>query len=116
MSQIQGIRVASIPAKGREIEPGRFRMFPMETPPPPPGAFSFDDKMPLYRLLHFVCPCGCGEVSAIHVSLADEGTPSNIHVWSLDGNMEAPTLTPSIFRSRACGWHGFLTAGIWRSV
>lgn len=32
--------------------------------------------------------------------------------WDWDGNVEAPTVTPSILHdSKRCGWHGYLTAG-----
>jgi hypothetical protein len=39
--------------------------------------------------------------------------------WNWDGNVDAPTLTPSILHTKrvdgvypdGCGWHGYLTAG-----
>lgn len=48
-----------------------------------------------------------------------EGT--RLHVWAFDGNVERPTLTPSINcrttddegkPAGGCGWHGFITKGI----
>lgn len=31
--------------------------------------------------------------------------------WHWDGNMESPTITPSIGCDSRCGWHGHITAG-----
>lgn len=31
--------------------------------------------------------------------------------WDWDGNREAPTFSPSIDCSKACGWHGYIRAG-----
>ncbi len=36
--------------------------------------------------------------------------------WAWDGNRDAPTITPSIDCSRVCGWHGWLTAGQFRTA
>lgn len=33
------------------------------------------------------------------------------HKWGWDGNMESPTITPSIGCDHLCGWHGFITNG-----
>ena len=55
----------------------------------------------------FCCPCGCGEVSSVPV-IGDRK-------WNWDGNKETPTLTPSILKMSGCRWHGFLTAGEWRT-
>lgn len=56
--------------------------------------------------LNFVCP-GCGEMGGIQFS------PSG---WMWDGNRDAPTCTPSILHDVAsCGWHGYLTAGEFRT-
>jgi len=62
--------------------------------------------------LRFVCPCGCGEVGTAPVKPGYGGAH-----WQWDGNKELPTLTPSILRCRpqSCGWHGFLTKGIFVS-
>lgn len=54
--------------------------------------------------LYFVCPCGCGAVGALPVSAGAGG-------WKWDGNMEAPTTTPSIRMCSPCGWHGYLKKG-----
>ncbi len=90
----------------------------------PAGVFSYfkaygapDDASD--KGLLFGCPCGCGEMNSVDFRFADGHRPS----WNWDGNREAPTLTPSILiyqmneRGEKIGehWHGFLTAGQWRS-
>ena len=57
--------------------------------------------------LMFVCPCGCGSVSAVTVR---EGYGDK-H-WSWNGDQEKPTLTPSILNTSPCRWHGDLTDGV----
>lgn len=49
------------------------------------------------------CP-GCGQEDWLNV---DDGT----HGWTQTGHTDAPTLWPSILH-RPCGWHGYLTAGV----
>ena len=66
--------------------------------------------------LNYMCPCGCGDdgylpFRGIHLMHIDEH-PS----WIWDGNIESPTLTPSILRRGGCGWHGWLKAGKFISV
>lgn len=57
--------------------------------------------------LVFICPCGCQTVRSVPVT--------GDRKWTWDGNKELPTLTPSILIIGECGWHGFLTAGEWRT-
>lgn len=33
------------------------------------------------------------------------------HRWGWDGNLECPTITPSIGCDHRCGWHGHITNG-----
>lgn len=35
--------------------------------------------------------------------------------WIWDGNLEKPTLQPSILSHPPFAWHGYLTAGFWRA-
>lgn len=56
--------------------------------------------------IHFVCPCGCDQHRILRLNGLE---PS----WTYDGNIDAPTLTPSMRDRNVCGWHGFLTAGMW---
>lgn len=59
--------------------------------------------------LHFLCPCGCGSTAGIAVK--------GEHAWQWDGDKEKPTATPSILvngRGQGCGWHGYLTNGVFQ--
>jgi hypothetical protein len=51
----------------------------------------------------------CGEIAIGHPD-----KPARTPSWRFDGNVEAPTLTPSINCTGGCGWHGFLTAGVFK--
>ena len=35
----------------------------------------------------------------------------SVRVWGWDGNLERPTLNPSINCAGGCGWHGSIAAG-----
>lgn len=71
-----------------------------------PGSFEYftnsAGRFPAGML--FTCPCGCGMLNAIDFKPHD--SPS----WRWDGNIEQPTLTPSLNISQE-HWHGFLTGG-----
>ena len=70
----------------------------------------------------FVCPRGerCGVFLAPQP--IDRPRPDACYVWGWDGNMERPTITPSINciaekdgkPTGGCGWHGFITNGVIR--
>ena len=61
----------------------------------------------------FSCP-GCGGASILHL-----GTGPSGHTWHVTAGEaakpETVTLAPSIHHSGGCGWHGFLTAGVFTS-
>jgi hypothetical protein len=86
----------------------------------PPGLFQFCDSYGGDKdvALMFGCPCGCGEVSVVHLKPMDDHP-----VWTWDGDREHPTLTPSILihqlddkgNKNGEHWHGFLTGGQFRS-
>lgn len=89
------------------------------------GYFHFADGYdgtPDVALL-FGCPCGCGALKAVNLKPYPADKPDPHPVWQWDGNRESPTLTPSILihqmneRAEKIGehWHGFLTAGEFRS-
>lgn len=40
--------------------------------------------------------------------------PSGAPTWSWDGNVEQPTLNPSINCNGGCGWHGYMRAGAFK--
>lgn len=76
---------------------------------------TIDDHGVVYTALMFVCP-GCMEMegggTGLHILAVntDARSPS----WTWDGNLEAPTLTPSILTGRGSDrvCHSFLTAGV----
>lgn len=55
--------------------------------------------------LRFKCPCGCGIIAGVDVK------PIFPHGWDWDGNVESPTVKPSILINQG-HWHGFLTNGV----
>lgn len=66
-------------------------------------------------MLVFACP-GCGQVGGIRVG---EDKPEPSPSWKIEfGKREdatSLTLSPSINCVGCCGWHGYLTAGVFRS-
>lgn len=81
----------------------------IEAEPPKPalqGAFDIITEPSGQRRFWFVCPGPCKALSAIALRPVFDGSPQS---WEFDGNLEAPTLTPSIHHL-GC-WHGYLTAG-----
>ena len=81
--------------------------------PEKPGEFLFtmrDGVLGPAGLL-FCCPCGCGELGALSFDNAQDEHPK----WHWDGNDDKPTLTPSLRKTAGCQWHGWLTAGEFRS-
>lgn len=78
-----------------------------------PGAFKFTGDR---SGIHFMCPCGCGAMFG--------ATFVGQNPWTWDGNIEAPTVNPSLGcypagrKAAEVGpdgvyhWHGFLRAGV----
>lgn len=62
--------------------------------------------------IRYMCPCGCGTISALNIQL---GPNKPGRYWGWNGSLDKPTLTPSIQRLDDCHWHGYLDTGIWRS-
>lgn len=75
---------------------------------PKPGAFWWQGDPP--TRMSFVCPCGCGSIGGVGVGPAQ--APA---VWEWNGDMDKPTVRPSILFLSGCKWHGFLTDGVFRS-
>lgn len=69
------------------------------------------DLNPTSEIREIALPCRGGKyagcVLRIRRGAADEATGR----WGWDGNMEEPTLTPSIACDRRCGWHGTVVKG-----
>lgn len=73
-----------------------------------PGTFAIESNQ---QGLFYNCPCGCGtEGFLLFRSAARGARPS----WDWDGDVNEPTLTPSVRQTVGCKWHGFLVAGEWR--
>jgi hypothetical protein len=75
-----------------------------------PGNFAirFLDDEPQGMI--YVCPCGCkrqGYLPFKNAQYTTENGPS----WEFDGNLDFPTLQPSIL-DKACKWHGWLRNGL----
>ncbi len=67
-----------------------------------------------HQVFWFLCPCGSGELTSIMVTEPrEEDLPG---FWRWNGDLDRPTLAPSVLRRTACGWHGFLEDGNWRQV
>ena len=61
----------------------------------------------------FYCPSGANRICEIPVTLGPQldADAQGVRRWHWDGDMQAPTLTPSIGCDARCGWHGNITAG-----
>lgn len=64
--------------------------------------------------ISYYCPCGCGELTTLRVVRQDK--EPNDGTWLWDGNLERPTLSPSIRHLNGCKFHGHLQAGVWSSA
>lgn len=72
-----------------------------------PGAFEYfksGDRYPAGMI--YCCPCGCRQTGSLH--FRPDASPS----WDWDGNLETPTLNPSVHH--VGHWHGFLEKGYWK--
>ena len=85
----------------------------MELPSDQPGYFQiFIGPMGSGWYFLFNCPCGCGTPGIVPIELQGETSrtefeqrhPSAIF-WRWDGDLERPTLSPSLRRNIACKVH-----------
>ena len=68
----------------------------------------------------FVCPNNKRCSVLLGPSPIDRQHPDGLCVWGWNGNLDKPTLTPSINciaekdgkPTSGCGWHGFITNGV----
>lgn len=81
--------------------------------PNKPGEFQYieNPKGEICGMALF-CPCGCGPAGYLGFDNSDARAQDP--TWTWNGNLNEPTLTPSIHRTTSCGWHGFLTDGIFK--
>jgi len=94
--------------------PGEYRFVDRDgpcAPPPAPGAVGHFD---------FACVRGRGYCGSVAIGCGHK--PAGNKTWAWDGNVDAPTLSPSINclshgpngeKYAGCGWHGWLRAGEW---
>jgi hypothetical protein len=69
----------------------------------------------------FVCPNGRRCAVLIGPQPVAKPSPNALGIWGWDGNLDRPTLTPSIncrnvkddgTPASGCGWHGFIRNGV----
>ncbi len=79
------------------------------------GAYGYDG--PKWRTIYIWCP-GCDQLKAIPIPGEDGTFPINHAYWDWNGDLERPTLTPSILQHESgqlkrplC--HSFLRDGRW---
>lgn len=63
--------------------------------------------------IQFRCRGGRNQICAVDLTLGEqqECGEGGRRRWHWDGNMEAPTITPSIGCDSRCGWHGNIVKG-----
>lgn len=115
--KVRGARREKIPFKVRQMPDGDNACIVMD-PWIPRGAFHVGEFVHGERRFTFVCPCGCCRVHDVKVQGPNDPMPDPAlgPAWAWDGNLESPTLRPSLHMLRLCKWHGYLTAGIFESV
>lgn len=58
------------------------------------------------------CP-GCGREGGQHLRKPGTPHPPDRASWEISGLPDKPTLKPSVNCEGCCGWHGYLTDGVW---
>jgi hypothetical protein len=74
-----------------------------------------DDTAPRWRSIYLWCPA-CDHLKGIPLPGEDGALPPNGPYWGWDGNLEAPTLSPSILQHGSGNLpqcHSFLKNGRW---
>ncbi len=74
-----------------------------------------NDHGNVYQALAFMCP-GCMEFQGSGLHLLPVNSTTKSPSWNWDGNLEKPTLSPSILTGRGSEkiCHSFLEAGVFR--
>lgn len=76
-----------------------------------PGLYTFTESGGIKRIF-CKCPCGCGGHMHLPIYKAGEVKPA-VSAWEWDGNVDSPTLNPSIRDLSGCKFHGHLRGGYW---
>lgn len=74
-----------------------------------PGQFEIDATPAGQRRFWFVCPGPCKSLAPLALRPVVDGSAQS---WDFDGNVAAPTLSPSI--NHVGCWHGWLQGGEFR--
>lgn len=74
--------------------------------PPGTASWAINSKNETASLI-FTCPSGCGRIENVPIANSEQKG------WTWDGNVQAPTLQPSIQIISGCKWHGYLIKGEW---
>lgn len=84
----------------------------IEAPGTPDGAFEYFQEQGKTAGMVYICPCGCKAQGALDFK------PARSPSWKWDGNIDEPTLYPSVHHIIAgvTHWHGWLKKGMWVSV
>lgn len=98
------LRMASRSYNGGPIEPGTFVWYVGVSSPQAKEVAS--DGLATPKSIMFVCPNG-KRVCCLEVTTGDAIHPK----WHWNGDLESPTLSPSIGCQHRCGWHGHMTDG-----
>lgn len=102
-----------------EVRPGDFQFQdiggkPTDDPLAAQTEYERDGGKPRCRLA-FACPrTGKPCAGGLGLLIGRPDNPASHPSWHWDGNVETPTLSPSINCIGGCGWHGFLQAGVFR--
>lgn len=71
------------------------------------------NDQPHGHVIHYTCPSGSGRLCGVPMLAPDDVKPATMGTcWQYDGNIDRPTLQPSIqCLCEGCRWHGFITNG-----
>lgn len=61
--------------------------------------------------IQFCCRGNKNRICSIPLTLGDANYAETYPRWHWDGNMQEPTIEPSIGCDNRCGWHGSITSG-----
>lgn len=74
------------------------------------GDFFFDGSVDAVEGMRFVCKVPGGDIVAIPIHTQGQ-QPKRPVSWLWDGNVDHPTLQPSLDVKGNNAWHGFVTGG-----
>ena len=75
-----------------------------------PGDFAWSSD---FKMMFMLLPGESLPAAGVRVIRSSEDSQADRPRWVWDGNVEAPTLTPSLYLPGV--WHGYLTDGVFKS-